>query len=141
VKSVSLAEAVAAIRLLPQILPTEEPIGPLTQEAMMKLEAAISQPFVSFAGIYPYRFLYHKAAMLFYFVIKDHSMENGNKRSAVIITMYFLYKNGKTFSFSQESLYEVACLVAESSRDEMDAIIFALKKTFKQYIVDKPISS
>lgn len=68
-------------------------------------------------------------------------MENGNKRSAVIITMYFLYKNGKTFSFSQESLYEVACLVAESSRDEMDAIIFALKKTFKQYIVDKPISS
>ena len=107
----------------------------------MKLEAAISQPFVSFAGIYPYRFLYHKAAMLFYFVIKDHSMENGNKRSAVIITMYFLYKNGKTFSFSQESLYEVACLVAESSRDEMDAIIFALKKTFKQYIVDKPISS
>lgn len=138
-KSITIDEAIAAISRLGKHLNTTEPIGPLDDaESVAKLECSILQPFVSFAGYYPYRYLYHRAAVLFYFVIKDHNFENGNKRSAVILTMVLLVKNGKMPNFTSETLYDIACEVAESDASDKDLTIEVLKRTFKDYIVPLP---
>lgn len=136
-KYITLPEAEWAISLLPKILHTPEPIGPIDQDAKEKLEAAITQPFVRFAGHYHYRFLYQRAALMFYLLIKDHAMENGNKRSAVIITMYFLFKNGKTFDLSPDTLYDLACDIADAKPENLnsDDAVQALARTFKDHIV------
>lgn len=138
-KHVELEEALLAIELLPELLDYNEPIGPIDKEARASLEAAITQPFISFSGKSHYRYLHQKAAQMFYLIIKDHSLENGNKRSAVIITMFFLYKNGKTFNFTPDALYNVACLVAEGNPDTIDAdtAIGGLAKAFKDRIIDR----
>lgn len=137
-KRVSLEEALWAISLLPRILDFKEPFGPIDDSVRASLDAAITQPFVNFGGHYHYLFLYQRAALMFYLIIKDHSMENGNKRSAVVITMYFLYKNGKTFNFSPTALYDVACLVASSNPDELppDSVVRQLGRAFRGSIID-----
>lgn len=135
-KSVSIDEAIWSLSLLPRLLPTQEPLGPINLQSAAKLESAIMQPFVSFGGYYPYRYVYHRAAALFYFVIKDHSMENGNKRSAVVITMLFLFKNKKMLDFSHQALYEVACEIAETRAADKDPTLIILNNVFKKHIVD-----
>lgn len=137
-KQVSLDEALWAIGLLPHYLPNPEPIGPFSRREKMDLETAIRQPFASFDGRYQYWYMYHRAAAMFYYVIKDHSLGNGNKRSAVIVTMFFLFKNGKTFNLSSDELYNLACSVAETPSHEKDNQITRLKHSFKEHIVNLP---
>lgn len=118
------------------MLPTPEPLGPFNEISFKKLETAINQPFVSFEGRYPYWYIYHRAAALFYFVIKDHCLENGNKRTAVVTLMVFLVKNKKMLTFTPEELYDIACEVAESNAEDKDAEIERLKHKFKHSITD-----
>ncbi|MFJ3777557.1 type II toxin-antitoxin system death-on-curing family toxin [Streptomyces sp. NPDC090075] len=91
-----------------------------------KLEAALAQPFQTFGGEDLYPGLINKAAIFFYVMVKDHPLENGNKRVAVASLLLFLYKNGYGLRLSNGDLLNLAVMVAESDSRAMHIVLKAL---------------
>lgn len=135
-KRISVYEAAYAITRLPDLLDYEEPVGELTVSALNKLDSCIEAPFVHYGRKYKYWFIQDRAAAMFYFLIKSHALENGNKRSAVVILMTFLIKNKKWLVVTPDDLYELACEVAKSPARDSEKVIGSLCKVFKHYIQD-----
>ena len=57
-------------------------------------DSSVNQIYQSFGGTEFYPTIEHKAAMLLYLVVKNHSFVDGNKRIAAALFLYFLEKNG-----------------------------------------------
>lgn len=69
-----------------------------------------------------------KAANLLYFIVKNHSFVDGNKRIAASIFLYFLYKNNLLYNNGNKRIPDVALvaitiLIAESKPEEKDTMI------------------
>ncbi len=62
----------------------------LNSRGIEKLDAVLKQSRSSW-----YKGVYEKATYIFLSINKGHFFINGNKRLALIITLYFLYQNGK----------------------------------------------
>ncbi len=137
-KRVSISEAIWALELLPRILPSAEPIGPIRPKGLKALESALHAPFISYAGKYKYWYLYHRAAVMFYRIAKDHTIGNGNKRCAVIVTMVFLIKNDKMLAFTPSDMYKIANMVASSNPRKSEEMIEILRDSFRQNTIDLP---
>jgi len=72
--------------------------------------------------------LEEKAANLLYFVTKNHSFFDGNKRIAATMFLYFLDKNGVLFDDGQKriddhTLVALTIMIAESKPDEKEMMI------------------
>lgn len=61
-------------------------------------KSSIGNIYQSFAGQDIYPTLEEKAANLLYFITKNHSFSDGNKRIAATMFLYFLDKNGILFA-------------------------------------------
>jgi len=61
------------------------------------LESALFQPAQTFDGRFLYRTIFDKAAVLLCSVIKNHSLVDGNKRTALTTMGVFLALNGYFF--------------------------------------------
>jgi death-on-curing family protein len=91
-------------------------------------QSAIKQIYQSFEGIDCYPTLEEKAAMLLYFIVKNHSFIDGNKRIAVSCFLYFLDKNGLLYktdnqkAINNDALFSLALLISNSKPDEMITI-------------------
>ena len=100
-------------------------------------KGAIGNVFQSFGGRDLYPTLEEKAAHLLYFIVKDHSFLDGNKRIAATIFLYFLDRCGALFTPAAEkviddsTLVAVTLLIAESNPDEKDVMV-ALVRHFIQ---------
>lgn len=100
-------------------------------------KGAIGNVFQSFGGRDLYPTLEEKAAHLLYFIVKDHSFLDGNKRIAATIFLYFLDLCGALFTPAGEkviddsTLVAVTLLIAESNPDEKDVMV-ALVRHFIQ---------
>ena len=75
-----------------------------------------------------YKTVQEKAANLLYFIVKNHSFVDGNKRIAASIFLYFLYKNNLLYNNSNKRISDVALvaitiLIAESKPEEKDTMI------------------
>jgi death-on-curing protein len=72
----------------------EDPISPPGVKDMTTVESAAARPFATVGGndAYPTPFL--KAAALFHSIAGNHSFHNGNKRAALLSTLYFLSEYG-----------------------------------------------
>ncbi len=72
----------------------EDPISPPGVKDMTTVESAAARPFSTVGGsdAYPTPFL--KAAALFHSIAGNHSFHNGNKRAALLSTLYFLSEHG-----------------------------------------------
>ncbi|VAW27886.1 Putative DNA-binding protein in cluster with Type I restriction-modification system, partial [hydrothermal vent metagenome] len=57
-------------------------------------KSSIATIYQTFAGVDLYPSIEEKAANLLYFIVKNHSFSDGNKRIAAFIFLYFLEKNG-----------------------------------------------
>ncbi len=82
----------------------------------------------SFGGQDIYPTWEEKAAHLLYFVPKDHSFFDGNKRIAATMFLYFLYQNKRLFVDGMKlidnySLVTLTILIAESKSEEMEMMI------------------
>lgn len=69
-----------------------------------------------------------KAANLLYFITKNHSFYDGNKRIAASIFIYFLYKNNMLYFngeriINDSTLVAMTLLIAESKPDEKEIIV------------------
>ncbi|HEX9512453.1 MAG TPA: Fic family protein [Puia sp.] len=70
-----------------------------------------------------------KAANLLYFVIKNHSFSDGNKRIAAFLFVWFLEKNGILYrpdgskKIADNALVALTLMIAESKPEEKDMMI------------------
>ncbi|WP_430478114.1 type II toxin-antitoxin system death-on-curing family toxin [Streptomyces sp. P11-1] len=131
IERVSLLEAeYVAHGLARELMDYGEPVADFHARYPGRLESCLEQPFMHLQGRYVYWRLNHRAAVLFYLLIKNHPFHNGNKRMAVTITMTFVYKNGYWLDFSPDALYSVAKMVSESDPGEKQEIVKMLKASF-----------
>lgn len=79
-------------------------------------------PFAKFGPVHFHRGILKKAVAYFYYCTKDHPFENGNKRSAVVIMLFFLAKNGMWLDVDPVFLYEVSKALAQTEESPAEAI-------------------
>lgn len=89
---------------------------------------SIGAIYQTFDGIDVYKTLEEKAANLLYFITKNHSFSDGNKRIAAAVFLYFLDKNGVLFIdgaklINDYTLVALTIMIAESRPEEKEIMI------------------
>lgn len=90
--------------------------------------SSIAAIYQGFGGEDLYPSVEEKAANLLYFVIKNHSFVDGNKRIGCSLFLYFLDRNDLLFRgiekrVSDSTLVAVALMIAESRPEEKESMI------------------
>lgn len=91
-------------------------------------KGSIGNIYQSFGGRDVYQSLEEKAAHLLYFVTKNHSFYDGNKRIAATMFIYFLDKNDALFYKGQKriedaTLVALTIMIAESRAEEKEMMV------------------
>lgn len=91
-------------------------------------KSSINAIYQTFAGEEIYPSLEEKAGNLLYFITKNHSFSDGNKRIAATMFLYFLEKNNALTKNGQkviddDTLVAITIMIAESKPDEKDTMI------------------
>ena len=91
-------------------------------------KGSIGNIYQSFGGSDVYQSLEEKAAHLLYFVTKNHSFYDGNKRIAATMFLYFLDKNDALFCKGQKriedaTLVALTIMIAESRAEEKEMMV------------------
>ena len=92
-------------------------------------KGSIGNIYQSFAGVEIYPSLQEKAANLLYFVTKNHSFWDGNKRIAATMFLYFLDRNGILYDeeghkrIDDHTLVALTIMIAESRPEEKEMMI------------------
>ena len=91
-------------------------------------KGSIGNIYQSFEGMDVYESLEEKAANLLYFVTKNHSFFDGNKRIAATMFLYFLDKNKALFvdgekKIEDATLVALTIMIAESRPEEKEMMI------------------
>lgn len=99
-------------------------------------KGSIGAIYQSFAGEDLYPTLEEKAANLLYFVTKNHSFSDGNKRIAATMFLYFLDKNGVLFQNGEKliddhTLVALTIMIAESNPKEKEMMISVIMNCIK----------
>lgn len=90
--------------------------------------SSIAAIYQSYGGEELYPSLEEKAANLLYFIIKNHSFVDGNKRIACSLFLYFLDRNNGLFRgiekrVSDNTLVAMALMIAESRPEEKETMV------------------
>ena len=94
-------------------------------------KGSIGAIYQSFGGEDLYPTLEEKAANLLYFITKNHSFSDGNKRIAAAIFLYFLDKNNALFK-NEEKLIDdhiivaLTIMIAETNPEEKEMVVSAV---------------
>lgn len=92
-------------------------------------KSSISSIYQTFDGVDLYPSIEEKAANLLYFITKNHSFTDGNKRIAAFLFLYFLEKNGILFNeygvkrIADNALVALTLMIAVSKPDDKDIIV------------------
>lgn len=89
-------------------------------------QGSLAAIYQTFGGTDLYPSVEEKAANLLYFVIKNHSFSDGNKRIAAFLFVWFLEKNAVLYradgsrKIADNALVALTLMIAESKPDEKD---------------------
>ncbi len=92
-------------------------------------KGSIGTIYQSFGGVEFYPTIEEKAANLLYFVVKNHSFSDGNKRIAAYLFVWFLEKNNILYRedgskrIADNALVALTLMIAESKPDEKDIMV------------------
>ena len=92
-------------------------------------KGSIGNIYQSFGGQDVYPSLEEKAANLLYFVTKNHSFLDGNKRIAATMFLYFLDRNGMLYdtdgnkTLDDHTLVALTIMIAESRPEEKEMMV------------------
>ncbi|MFD1872490.1 RhuM family protein [Hymenobacter bucti] len=98
------------------------------REKDQSFESSVRTIYQSFGGQDMYPSVEEKAANLLYFVVKNHSFSDGNKRIAAFLFVYFLDRNGCLYHSSgarrlaDNALVALTLLIAESKPEDKDTM-------------------
>jgi prophage maintenance system killer protein len=118
-------EAMAQIKLAKKIHGNSDLFG---REKDESFKSSISTIYQTFDGIDLYPSIEEKAANLLYFITKNHSFSDGNKRIAAFLFLYFLERNGILFDESgnkriaDNTLVALTLMIAVSKPAEKDTM-------------------
>jgi death-on-curing family protein len=91
--------------------------------------SSVAAIYQTFDGKDLYPSIEEKAAHLLYFIVKNHSFTDGNKRIAALLFLYFLEQNGILFDESSNkriadnALVALTLMIAVSKPEEKETII------------------
>ncbi len=124
----------------------EDPISPPGVKDMSTIESAAGRPYATAGGRDAYPTVFLKAASLFHSIACNHSFQNGNKRAALLSTLYFLSEHGYWVDrCDDDEMYEFTRMiaaheVAEDRRSEVPAIAEWLERNSRrQQKGEKPL--
>lgn len=118
-------EAMLQIRKVKAVYGNSELFGHEKDDSFQSSVATIYQ---TFNGVDLYPSIEEKAANLLYFVTKNHSFTDGNKRIAAFLFLYFLEKNGILFDqygnkrIADNALVALTLMIAVSRTDEKEVM-------------------
>ena len=99
------------------------------REKDRSFESSVRTIYQSFDGQDLYPSVEEKAANLLYFVVKNHSFSDGNKRIAAFLFVYFLDRNGCLYHpdgarrLADNALVALTLLIAESKPEDKDTLV------------------
>jgi prophage maintenance system killer protein len=118
-------EAMLQIRRVKEIYGNSELFG---HEKDNSFRSSVATIYQTFNGIDLYPSIEEKAANLLYFVTKNHSFTDGNKRIAAFLFLYFLEKNGILFDqygnkrIADNALVALTLMIAVSRTEEKETM-------------------
>ncbi len=92
-------------------------------------QSSIGAIYQTFDGKDLYPTMEEKAANLLYFITKNHSFADGNKRIAAAVFLYFLDKNRALFNregkkkIEDDTLVALTIMIAESNPEDRDLLV------------------
>ena len=98
-------------------------------EKDQSFKSSLETIYQTFDGIDLYPTFEEKAANLLYYVVKNHSFSDGNKRIAAGLFVYFLAMNNKLLNqdgnkrIGDNALVAITIMIAESKSDEKDIMV------------------
>lgn len=119
----------AIVELKKQLVANKEATELFGNEKDESFLSSLQSIVQTFDGQYLYPSIEAQAAHLLYFVIKNHSFNDGNKRIGAFLFVWFLEKNKHRFKKSGElkindnGLTAIALLVAQSKPEEKELMI------------------
>ena len=119
-------EAINQIKLVKEKFGNSDLFGREKDESFRSSIATIYQ---TFNGLDLYPSVEEKAAFLLYFITKNHSFTDGNKRIAAFIFLNFLEKNGILYDLNgkkriaDNALVALTLMIAVSKPEEKDTMI------------------
>jgi len=123
---ISYSEAINQIKSVRETFGNSNLFG---REKDDSFKSSISTIYQTFDGKDLYPSIEEKAAHLLYFITKNHSFSDGNKRIAAFMFLYFLSKNGVLYDKSgnkriaDNTLVALTLMIAVSKQEEMDVMI------------------
>jgi len=99
------------------------------REKDKSFRSSINAIYQTFDGKDLYPSIEEKAANLLYFITKNYSFTDGNKRIAAFLFLYFMDKNGILYNDSgrkriaDNALVALTLMIAVSKQDEKDTMI------------------
>jgi prophage maintenance system killer protein len=103
--------------------------GLFGQEKDHSFKGSLATIYQTFGGQDLYPSIEEKAASLLYFVVKNHSFVDGNKRIAAFLFLWFLEKNGVLYKpdgsrrIADNALVALTLMIAESKTKEKDVML------------------
>jgi prophage maintenance system killer protein len=119
-------EAIKQINLAKEFYGNSDLFGNEKDESFKSSLATIYQ---TFDGNDLYPSVEEKAANLLYFITKNHSFTDGNKRIAAFLFLYFMEKNGVLYDekgrkrIADNALVALTLMIAVSKSDEKDVMV------------------
>lgn len=98
-------------------------------EKDQSFKSSITTIYQTFDGIDLYPSVEEKAASLLYFVVKNHSFSDGNKRIAAYLFVWFMEKNSILYRtdgskrIADNALVALTLMIAESKSDEKEIMV------------------
>jgi prophage maintenance system killer protein len=120
------SEAIKKIKQVRNVFSNSDLFG---VEKDSSLKSSLSTIYQTFDGVDLYPSIEEKAANLLYFVTKNHSFVDGNKRIAAFLFLYFLERNGILFDISgnkriaDNALVALTLMIAVSKPEEKETMV------------------
>lgn len=124
--TITYEEAIIAIRNLGSKFGSSSLFG---NEKDNSFKGSVATIYQSFGGIELYPSVEEKAANLLYFVVKNHSFSDGNKRIAAFLFVWFLdrnkllYHSNGTKRIADNALVALTLMIAESKPEEKEMMV------------------
>ncbi len=118
-------EAISQIQKVKEVYGNSELFG---HEKDASFRSSIATIYSTFNGADLYPSIEEKAANLLYFITKNHSFTDGNKRIAAFLFLYFLEKNGVLFDrfgnkrIADNALVALTLMIAVSRTEEKETM-------------------
>ena len=90
-----------------------DPISPPGHRDMGLVEMACNRPKTGLGDVDKYKTIDEKGAALLHSLVKNHAFHNGNKRTALVSTVWFLDQNNRRLEATDDELFELVTSIAD----------------------------